>query len=306
MADETNVPARRSWAGARVAVLGGDPRELEVIRNYLEAGCDVRTYGTVSDGSSDALAKGTPAEAVQDADVIVAPVPGVGAGDVLYAMAAPSPIVMDRSVLAMAAPGAFYFSGRATPTIMSAGEAFGIRFHHLFDDDELQLLHAIPTAEGAIAITITETSDTIHDADAIVVGYGRIGSVLARALHGLSARVVVAARRSEVRARAFAAGHRAVGTDAETLRDEIAKATLVYNTVPAMMLPRPVLAAARPDAFIVDLAAPPGGVDHDALDQLGLRGVWARGQAGTAPRHSGHAQFLTMARILDREDGSRG
>lgn len=294
---------RPAWAGARVAVLGGDTRELEVIRNFVAAGCDVRTFGVVADDNGGKPAA-SPQEAVRGAGVVVTPVPGIAAGDVLFARAADEPIIVDRGLLAEAAPGAFFFSGRATPTIAAAGEELGIRFHHLFDDDELQLFHAIPTAEGAIAITVSETDDTIHDADALVVGYGRIGSILARGLQGLGARAMVAARRSEVRARAFAQGHTVVGTDPDALRDAVARARLLYNTAPAMVLPRPVLEHLSPDAFVMDLAAPPGGIDHEALDELGAHWVWARAQAGTAPRHSGHAQFVTMARILDNEYGT--
>jgi hypothetical protein len=53
----------------------------------------------------------------------------------------------------------------------------------------------------------------------------------------------------------------------------------------------------------MDLASPPGGMDHDGARALGLNVVWARAQAGSAPRHAGHAQFRVMARILDAEWG---
>jgi len=292
------------WSGAQVAVLGGEIRELEVIRNYLAAGCKVRTYGIIPNDQYGALEAGSVLEAVRGADVIVAPVPGVGPNDTLYGPHSPTPIQITGEVFAAAKRGAFYFAGRATKTMKAAGAEYGVRFLDLGDDDHLQVLHAIPTAEGAIAITVKETDHTIHNADALVVGYGRIATLLARDLRGLGARrVTVAARRPEVRVRAFADGNAETGTSAAELIAAVKDADLIYTTVPAPLLDREVLSHVRKGVLVMDLASPPGGMDHEAGRELGLKVVWARAQAGTAPRHSGHAQFLCQARVLDEEFG---
>jgi len=286
-----------------VAILGGDARELEVIRGYLEAGCAVRTYGVIPSDAYGHLAAESPEAAVAGAQVIVTPMPGPGPDDTLYAPHAPAPIRVRRDLLAAAERGAHYFGCWATATMHAAGAPLGIRFHHLVDDDELMVLHAISTAEGAIALTIQHTPHTIHNADALVIGYGRIGSLLARDLRGLGARVTVAVRRPAVAVRAFADGYATCACTPAALRAAIADVDLTYTTAPEWLLDRAVLGQARPGALVMDLASPPGGMDHDAARALGLNVVWARAQAGSAPRHAGQAQFRVMARILDAEWG---
>ena len=53
----------------------------------------------------------------------------------------------------------------------------------------------MPTAEGAIQLAMEELPITLHGARVLVIGYGRLGRVLADRLAGLKARVSVAARR---------------------------------------------------------------------------------------------------------------
>ena len=154
-----------AWSGALVAILGGDAREVEVIRGYLEAGCSVRTYGVIPGTPFDHLAVGSARDAVDGAQIVVTPMPGPGLDDTLYAPHAPAPIAVTRDLLAAARPGAFYFGCWATATMHAAGEPLGIRFRHLVVDDELMVLHAIATAEGAIALTIQHTAHTIHNAE---------------------------------------------------------------------------------------------------------------------------------------------
>ena len=50
----------------------------------------------------------------------------------------------------------------------------------------------MPTAEGAIQLAMEELPITLHGARVLVIGYGRLGRVLADRLAGLKARVSVA------------------------------------------------------------------------------------------------------------------
>jgi dipicolinate synthase subunit A len=108
--------------------------------------------------------------------------------------------------------------------------------------------------------------------------------------------------------RAFADGYAVCQCTPEALATALAHIDLTYTTAQEWLLTRAVLGQARPGALVMDLASPPGGMDHDGARALGLNVVWARAQAGSAPRHAGHAQFRVMARILDAEwgDGRSG
>lgn len=281
-----------------VAILGGDKREIEIIRSFRAAGATVRTFGTIESEEIAGLGSPSLAAALADATVIVGPMPGVAVDGSLYAPHADAPIIIDEAALGGARRGAVIFSGRSTAAMRAAGEVHGVQFHDIGEDDYVQVQHAIPTAEAAIALAIRETDETLNSSHVLVVGYGRIGQVLAQYLRGMGADVTVAARRPEVRARAIAVGHRAISTSRDDLLGAISRADIVYATAPANVLDRPVLEQAQPTALVIDLASPPGGLDHDAAKALGLRIIWARAQADSAWRHSGRAQFDHMAAKL--------
>jgi dipicolinate synthase subunit A len=293
-------------AHSTVAVLGGDKRELEIIRSFLAAGWDVRTFGTIPSEEYAGLAAGSLADALRGADVIVGPMPGVGTDNALFAPHAAEPLRIDAGTLAAAKPGAIFFSGRSTATMRAAGETHGVTFQDIGEDDYVQVQHAIPTAEAAIALTVNSTEETVNGARALVLGYGRIAQFLAQYLRGFGAATTVAARRPEVRARAAGLGHRTTTTDRQSLCLAVGEADLVYATAPVRLLDRTVLDRVPRAALVIDLASPPGGVDHDAARDLGVRCIWARAQADSAWRHSGRAQFEHMAAALRERCGDRG
>src|SRR5690606_6661436 len=75
------------------------------------------------------------------------------------------------------------------------------------------------------------------------------------------------------------------------LGDEIGGLDIVMSTVPARVVGQDVLAKAKPDVLLVDLAAPPGGIDFDYANTHQLRSVWARGLGRRAPITVGQSQW---------------
>lgn len=282
----------------RLAVLGGDKRELLIARWFADRGYDVSMFGTRPDPNSEAMVRASAAAAVEGASVIVAPMPGIANGNQLYTPHMPDPIVVDGDLLAAAADGAVFFAGRCTPQMRAAEPAKAIHWFAMGDDDYVQVQHAIPTAEAALALAITQTDETVNGARCLVIGYGRIGCILAADLRGIGGRVTVSARRAEVRARAQAAGHDAIGTDTVEIIEAATAADVIFVTTPARLFTEAVLSRCTSAPLIIDLASPPGGVDHEVAERLGLRIVWARGQADGAAAHAARAQYQFMLNTL--------
>ena len=63
--------------------------------------------------------------------------------------------------------------------------------------EELAVLNSISTAEGAIQIAMEETNHTLHDSNILILGFGRIGKVLAKMLNAIGANVYCEARKNE-------------------------------------------------------------------------------------------------------------
>ena len=288
----------RSLAGVMIAVVGGDAREQEITRQAVAAGATVRCYGFPwpDEGITGAILSPSAADAMWDADCALFPIPGIADDGSLFAPAAARPIVPDADLLRRLAPGAVVILGRADPGLRSAAAEACVALSEYEDDTELMLLRGPAIVEGVLALAIGNTSVTVHAADVGVVGFGNIGGLLARSLVALGARVHVFARNPVQRAAAYAAG--CTPHPLASLRDVAPSLQMLFSTVPAPVVDEPVLECLPPGSLVVDVAAPPGGVDLAAATALGHRALWARGMGQRAPVTVGRSQWSGIVRRL--------
>jgi dipicolinate synthase subunit A len=286
------------WSERRIAVVGGDERDPEIARLAAETGASVHAFGLPwpSDGIPGVKLEATAAAAVAGADYVFFPIP-LGVGLRLYAPHAPEPIVADGELLDGMAPGAHVFLGRATEEFRRVADEAGVVVHEYDPDRELMLLRAPAIVEGAIQQAIENTDVTINSAAVVVVGYGNIGSLLARTLRALGARVHVAARNPIQRAAAYADG--AIPITLEDLPALAPSLDMVFSTVPAQVVDRRVLERLPVGSLVLDIAPPPDHADLDLAAQLGHRAVWARGLGSRAPITVGRSQWMGLRRYIE-------
>ena len=284
--------------GWKVAVAGGDRRMLEHMRQARAAGAQVSHYGCAPGAEEAAGAPEAPSlgEAVRGAKLISCPIPGLGTDDSLYAPFAQEKLFMTTEVLRGAAPGTLMFMGRVSPRIAQWAQGTPVTPVGYGDDDPLAIMHAVPTAEGAVKVAIENTEETILGMDTLCIGLGRVGMSVAQAFRALGANVTLAARNPSQLARAWAMGLTTVHLrDLPALVDRF---LLVVSSASGMVLTRELLERTRGDATIIDLCSPPGSVDFGAAEALRRKVIWARGQAGTAPQTSGYNEWQVIMRIL--------
>src|SRR5712691_6425680 len=279
------------WQKLKIGMLGGDRREQEIARRAASTGAQVRAHGFPwpVHGIPGVQHLTDAAAVLKGARFALFPIPGISASGALFAPAAPAPIIPDRAMLAGMAPRAHIILGWADKNLKGHCEALSIKLHEYEWDRSLMLQRTPAIIEGLLKIVIENTAITIHDAQACVVGQGTIGAVLARYLVALGAHTHVAARNPEQRSAAYVAG--ATPHALEELPALAPKLDFVFSTVPARVLGEDVLSRLRKSALIVDLAAPPGGVDFDAAKRLGLRAIWGRGLGSRAPVTVGGSQW---------------
>lgn len=87
------------------------------------------------------------------------------------------------------------FAGNVGNDASTLAQALGLTITDYFASEELSVRNAIPTAEGAIEAAMKHTSVTLHGTPCLVLGFGRIGKVLAHDLSALGAKVSVSARK---------------------------------------------------------------------------------------------------------------
>lgn len=294
-----------SIEGIAVAVVGGDEREQVIARLAAVDGAAVRGYGFPwpKDGLPGVRLADTPAEALRGARYALFPIPGLAEDGSLFAPAAPTPVVPTAELLQGMEPGGHIILGTADEGLRAAAATAGVGVHEYEDDLELMLERGPAIVEGALAAAIANTQVTIHGSRVCVVGHGTIGSLLARTLVLLGACVTVAARNPAQRAAARAAGADAGPLDG--LPELAPGLAMVFSTVPAAVVGRTVLERLPRGSLVMDLAAPPGGVDLDAARELGHAAIWARGLGRRAPVTVGASQWRGIRKRIDELEEAR-
>ena len=279
------------WKKLTIGMLGGDKREQEIARRAAATGADVRAHGFPwpENGIPNVKHLADAAQVLSGARFALFPIPGISASGALFAPAAPAPIVPDRAMLAGMAPRAHIILGWADKNLKAHAQALSIGLHEYEWDRSLMLQRTPAILEGLLRIVIENTAITIHNSNACVVGQGTIGTVLTRYLVALGAHTHIAARNPEQRAAAFVAG--ATPHVLEELPELAPRLDFIFSSVPSRVVGEDVLSRLPKSALVVDLAAPPGGVDFDAAKRLGLTAIWGRGLGSRAPVTVGASQW---------------
>ena len=151
--------------------------------------------------------------------------------------------------------------------------------------EELAILNAIPTAEGAIQIAMQKSKKTLHGSKCLVMGFGRIGKILAKMLSGLGAKVSCEARKQQDIAWIKAYGYTAIHLD--EINKCLGEFDFIFNTIPYLILDKNRLQLINNECLLIDLASKPGGIDFDSAKEIGLETEWALALPGkVAPKTS--------------------
>jgi len=276
---------------SRVAVLGGDVREVRVAELLRSNGHDVSIFGAAS-AHLNSLRNAESAEAaVAGSDWIVCPAPGLGPEDEVYAPGSLESIFLDRALLSLssASKGGLIL-GQASPTVAAVATALAIPVLEMKRDRALAVVVGSAVAEAVTQILIGATSRLFREMRVLVLGYGATGSAIADTLSALGCDVVVASRNPVDRE--LARRRRCSAVDFDSWPECLPGTSIVINTVPDRAAIRADHFPQLSDAMVVDISSPPGGLDHAAAEKAGLTVVWARGLAGVrAPITVGNAQF---------------
>ena len=239
-----------------ISVIGGDMRQLTLARELKNEGYTVMLYGF--DTESGGMRTEKNPDAVFDADIIVLPVPVSFDGDTVNMPFAREKLSM-KTLIEKINPSSLVFGGRMQKAAVKSLEKRGIAFRDYMLREELAVKNAIPTAEGAVEIAMSELPITLHGSKCIVLGYGKVGKILSGMLLGIGAQTYVEARKYADLAMIESHGGEAVPLC--ELKNRIGEFDVIFNTVPAVILTEEILNNVNKDALVIDLASKPGGAD---------------------------------------------
>lgn len=164
-------------------------------------------------------------------------------------------------------------------------------------DEYFAFLNAVPTAEGAISIALKEKGMTMYKAKCLIIGFGRIGKILAHRLDGLKANITVAARNPKDLALIKALGMK--GINIYSLEECINEYDIIFQTVPFPILTEKVLSNLDKGTPIIELSSAMAGTDVAKAKELDIKVINAGGlPEKCAPQTAGMILFDSVTRII--------
>lgn len=277
-------------------IVGGDLRQVKLAELLLEDGHQVQTYAMEQRPEQGTISGTDTLKGIELADCVILPLPVMAENGILNSKLSDRKVPL-QMIFQNLRPGQIVCAGKAPPEVYDMAAQAQVPFWDYFSREELKIANAVPTVEGTIQIAMEELPTTLFGARVLVLGFGRLGKLMAHRLKGMGADVTVAVRSYEAMAWIEAYGYRSERID--QLDGWLGGYDLLINTVPARVLDRARLGDLDDGVLVIDLASKPGGVDFEGAAQLGVKVIWALSLPGkVAPVTSGKIIRDTIYHIL--------
>lgn len=282
----------------KYTVIGGDLRNVKLAESISADGSQVNIYGFKDAGFELLLSENEDLQAaIDDSEIVIGPLPCSNDNETLNAPFHKEKIQMN-DVFKIMKKNQLFIAGRISEKIAHLARAYNVYSIDILEREEMAVLNAIPTAEGAIQIAMEELPITLNGSKTLILGHGRIGKILAKMLTGLGAEVYVEARKYSDIAWIKAYGQKPVYIN--ELEQYIGNMDVVFNTIPSKILDSTMLDHIGRDCLIIDLASKPGGVDFDRAKALGIKVIWALSLPGkVAPVTAANFIKQTVYNIIE-------
>ncbi|WP_102346893.1 dipicolinic acid synthetase subunit A [Bacillus sp. Marseille-P3661] len=288
--------------GLHIAVIGGDARQLEVIRKLTELDAKLSLVGfdQLDHTFSGASKKEIDEVDFSECDAVILPIPGTGLAGEIETIFSNEKIVLTEEMLRDTPEHCMVFSGVSNQYLDTIISNTNRQLIKLFERDDVAIFNSIPTVEGTIMMVIQNTDVTIHGSDIVILGLGRTGMSLARTFSCLGANVKVGARKSKDIARITEMGLKAFYLS--DLANEVSDTDIVINTVPVLILTAGVISKMPVHTLIIDLASKPGGTDFRYAEKRGIKALLAPGLPGiVAPKTAGQIVANVISQLLNEQ-----
>lgn len=255
-----------------ISIIGGDLRIVNLAKMLSQDGFHVFAFGIEK---AKEILKETSVEFVnslkevtEKSNTIVSSIPL--SQDGITVTASYSDLKISLEDLHDTIRGKRFIAGKLNNSIKSDPS---IDAYDILDIEEYAILNAIATAEGAIQIAMEEFPKTLHSSNILVMGFGRIGKIVAKMLQGIGANVYCEARKNEDLAYIKAYGYTPINL--KNLDEKLHQFDIIINNIPVQILDKTRLDLLKKDVLIIDLASKPGGVDFEYAKVQNIKTIWA-------------------------------
>ena len=265
------------------AIIGGDLRQIYLACLLDKFGYKIITFGlNINIPNCNVSTVNSVEQAMSSSKTIIAPIPFSRDKNHITSLdnddSCNSNKLSVETFLANLQPEHFLIGGNIPNEVIGVCSRKNIPYFDLMKNDDISLLNAISTAEGAIADAIYKSNINLHHSNVLVLGYGKCGRVLASKLSALGAEVTVGARRKSALIEAYTNGLGRLELD--MLKLEIKNYNYIFNTIPAIILDDELLSNVSSETTIIDIASSPGGVDYKTAKKFNINAYSCLGIPG--------------------------
>jgi dipicolinate synthase subunit A len=292
--------------GMQIAVIGGDARQLEIIRKLTELDAKLSLVGfeQLDHAFTGAVKEKVDEVDFSQTDSIILPVPGTNLEGHVETIFSNEKVVLIEEMLMKTPAHCTIYSGITNSYLTGITKKANRRLVQLFERDDVAIYNSIPTVEGTIMMAIQHTDFTIHGSRVAVLGLGRVGMSVARTFQALGAKIKVGARKSEHLARITEMALEPFHLN--NLEAEVKDVDILINTIPMMIVNATVISKMPAHTLIIDLASKPGGTDFRYAEKRGIKALLAPGLPGiVAPRTAGQILANVLSQLLQDDLLSR-
>lgn len=292
--------------GMQIAVIGGDARQLEIIRKLTELDAKLSLIGFEQ---LDHAFTGASKEKIDEVDfsvqdALILPVPGTSLEGQVETIFSNEKVVIIKEMIEKTPDHCTVYSGISNSYLTGITKQANRKLVQLFARDDVAIYNSIPTVEGTIMMAIQHTDFTIHGSKVAVLGLGRVGMSVARTFHALGAKVKVGARKSEHIARISEMGLKPFLLS--DIGKEVSDIDICINTVPHQIVTASVISRMPAHTLIIDLASKPGGTDFRYAEKRGIKALLAPGLPGiVAPKTAGQILANVLSQLLMEDFNDR-
>jgi dipicolinate synthase subunit A len=292
--------------GMQIAVIGGDARQLEIIRKLTELDARLSLIGfeQLDHAFTGAVKEKLDEVDFLNIDAIILPVAGANLEGQVETIFSNEKVILTSEILMKTPEHCTIYSGISNSYLTGITDQSKRTLVQLFSRDDVAIYNSIPTVEGTIMMAIQHTDFTIHGSNVVVLGFGRCGMSLARTFHALGAKVKVGARKSEHLARITEMG--VTPFHLNNTQNEVKETDILINTVPYVIVSAAVISKMPAHTLIIDIASKPGGTDFRYAEKRGIKALLAPSLPGiVAPKTAGQILADVLAQLLQDDQKNR-
>jgi len=152
--------------GIHVAFIGGDARQLEVIKRCIQLDAMVTLIGfdNLESNFTGATKRPLTCDVLKDADALILPIVGTDDSGYVESIFCSKQLKLQEEHVASLPKHCVVYTGMAKPYLRGLLEPKNIPLVELLDRDDVAIYNSIPTVEGALMMAIQNTDITVRTA----------------------------------------------------------------------------------------------------------------------------------------------